>query len=328
MRIASIDIGTNTVLLLVADVDENGTIHLVEHQQRLPRLGKDVDKNGRIHVSAFDRVAWIVNEYKNFSVQLGAQKIIACATSAVRDASNRDEFISFIKSATGISVEVLSGNDEGLLTYNGALSGLQNLNKPVCVIDIGGGSTEITFPDGSRRIQPSNGNQERNLKVATTAISALQRYSLQVGSVRITERFFKHTPPLDSEIQSTIQFMIEEFAQVRNPGFSSYQLVAVAGTATTLACLDQGLDEFEIEKVSGYKMSREKVIQWAIKLSTMTPEQIRSLSNTTDGRADILTAGVLILNEAMKHFGFESVIVSERGLRYGMIIREWEKFAH
>jgi len=309
MRIASIDIGTNTVLLLVADIDEHGIIHPVEHQQRLPRLGKDVDKNKAINISAFDRIAWILNEYKNLSLQLGADKIIAGTTSAVRDATNKDEFVSYLKKNTGIDIEILSGDDEATLTYRGAISGFQDLQKPAAVIDIGGGSTEISYPTPEKH----NGK------------SKLHRYSLQLGSVRMTERFLKHNPPLAPEIQSAMQVMIEEFAQVHNPGLSSYQLVAVAGTATTLACLDQKLNEFDVEKVSGYKMSRDAVGTWAIKLSTITSDQIRSLSNTTEGRADILTAGVLILNEFMKHFGFGSVIVSERGLRYGMIIREWQK---
>ncbi len=312
MRIASIDIGTNTVLLLVANVDERGVIHPIEQQQRLPRLGKDVDKNSVIHISAFDRIAWILNEYKNLAVQLGAEKIIAGATSAVRDASNRDEFISYLRKNSGIEVEILSGEDEASLTYRGAVSGFQNLKKSVAVLDIGGGSTEISYLTPGQH----NGN------------SKLHRYSLQLGSVRMTERFFKHNPPHPSELQSAVQYMIEEFAQVLNPGFSSYQLVAVAGTATTLACLEQELDEFDVEKVSGFQMSRDTVSRRAMKLSTMTAEQIRLLSNTTEGRADILTAGVLILNEVMKHFGFDSMIVSERGLRYGMILREWEKLSN
>ncbi len=309
MKIASIDIGTNTVLLLVADIDDNGSITVIEHQQRLPRLGKGVDSKNIIHISAFDRVAWIINEYKNLSAQLGAETILACATSAVRDASNKDEFISFIRSTTGIDVEVLSGDEEALLTYRGAISGLHTSERPIAVLDIGGGSTEITFP----------------LPDAHNGHAQLQRYSFQLGSVRLTERFFKHQPPTSSELESTVQLILEELSQVRNPGFENYQLVAVAGTATTLACLDQQLPEFDVEKVSGYVIDRQRVEGWCIKLCQMTPPQIRSLSDTTQGREDILTAGVVILNEFMKLFRFQSVIVSERGLRYGMIIRDWER---
>ena len=115
MRIASIDIGTNTVLLLVADVDEQGIIHPIEHQQRLPRLGKDVDKNKAIHISAFDRIAWILNEYKNLSQQLGAEKIIAGTTSAVRDAKNKQEFVSYLKKNTDIEIEILSGDRKSVV---------------------------------------------------------------------------------------------------------------------------------------------------------------------------------------------------------------------
>src|SRR6266849_6535890 len=140
MRLASIDIGTNTLLLLIADIDADGSIHPVEEFQRMPRLGKDVDNNGMIHTSAFDRVSWIMNEFKNLSIQMGAATVIACATSAVRDAGNRNDFIKHIKSVSGIDVEILSGTEEALWTYRGAVSGLPQASSPRVAIDIGGGS--------------------------------------------------------------------------------------------------------------------------------------------------------------------------------------------
>ncbi|HEV8538252.1 MAG TPA: Ppx/GppA family phosphatase [Bacteroidota bacterium] len=309
MRISCIDIGTNTVLLLVADIDENGIIHPVEELQRIPRLGKDVDGRNMIHVASFDRVAWIVNEYKNLSNQLGAAKILAAATSAVRDASNRDEFIEYIRSATGLTVEVLPGDEEALWTYRGAVSGVPKTSRPLVVLDIGGGSTEVSFPYST-----SHNGGER-----------LQRYSFQIGSVRLTERYFKHHPPTAAEIESAVQLIREEFSQVRNPGFEQYRLVAVAGTATTLACLAQQLREFDVSRVSGYTIEYNVVEEWTVKLARMSPQQVLSLSGATEGRSDILAAGVLILNESMKHFGFRTVIVSERGLRFGLVLREWER---
>jgi exopolyphosphatase/guanosine-5'-triphosphate,3'-diphosphate pyrophosphatase len=250
-----------------------------------------------------------MNEYKNLSIQMGAETIVACATSAVRDAANQDAFVRHLKSTTGVDVEVLSGAEEALWTYRGAVSGLPVTSPPSVVIDIGGGSTEVTYP----RPKAHNGN------------SGLQRYSFQLGSVRLTERFLKHQPPIGGELRSATEFIIEELAQVRNPGFDQYQLVAVAGTATTLACLDQQLTEFDITRVSGYEIDDQHVHGWSLKLSGMTPQQIRSLSGATEGREDILAGGALILSEFMKLFRFQSVIVSERGLRYGIVLREWEK---
>lgn len=309
MRLAAIDIGTNTVLLLVADVDENGVIHPIKHLQRFPRLGKDVGRQGIIHPSAFERIAQVVSEYNNLSKQLGAEKVIACATSAVRDSANKKEFITYIKTTSGLDVEVLSGENEALWSYRGAISGFPSLDKKAVVLDIGGGSTEITY------FLPNKKNSK----------PLFQCHSLQIGSVRLSERYFKHDPPSESELQSAIQAIMQEFSRVSFPELASFQLVGVAGTVTTLACLELKLMEFDIEKVSGFKMSRDTVGIWTRKLSSLQSNEIRTLSNTTEGREDILTAGVLILNEFMKHFGFESVVVSERGLRYGLVIYEWEQ---
>ena len=309
MRIASIDIGTNTVLLLIADIDSNGVIHPVAFEQRLPRLGKDVDHSGRIHLSAFEKISTVLLEYKEIISTFRVKQIVACGTSAVRDAANRAEFVSYILTTTGITVEILSGEEEAVWTYRGAVSGISNVQKQTAVIDIGGGSTEISYPNPKQH----NGHLELN------------RYSLQLGSVRLTERYLKHNPPAPAEIRSAAEFITEECSQVFNPGFFQYQLVAVAGTATTLACLDQGLKDFDVKKVSSYTMSKERILFWYTKLQSMTTDQIRKLSNAAEGRADILTAGVLILSECMKLFGFTSVQVSERGLRYGLIIRELKK---
>ena len=193
MRIAGIDIGTNTLLLLIADVDDGGSIHPVLHEQRLPRLGKNVDGTGMIHVSSFDRIAWIVNEYKNLAIQHRAEGIVAFATSVVRDAENREEFVSYLEKTTGLFIETLSGEDEALWTYRGAVSGISETEPLVAVVDIGGGSTEISYPNP----EAHNGNLHLN------------RYSLQAGCVRLSERFFKHEPPLAGEMQSAQQYLLE-----------------------------------------------------------------------------------------------------------------------
>ncbi len=321
LRIASIDIGTNTVLLLVADVAKDGTLRVVEHQQRVPRLGRDVDERRVIHASAFDRIAWILNEYKNLARQMGTDRLVAGATAAVRDAVNRDEFISYLKQTTDIDVEIISGEDEASLTYYGAVSGLPAPTPPAAVIDIGGGSTEVSFP---KPTDASPGNISPAERSKPAVASALERRSFPFGCVRVTERFFKHSPPEPEELRRAAGAVTSEFSQLRGVNPSAFTLIGVAGTATTLACIDQGLPDFEVEKVSGYMLDRKRVEDWFTKLGGMTTAEIRSLSNATEGRADILTAGALILSQFMNQLRIEKVTVSERGLRYGLILREWE----
>lgn len=304
MRLSSIDIGTNTVLLLVADIDERGVITPVAYEQRIPRLGKDVDAERRIGQPAFARVAEVLREYQEISRRLGVDRIVAVGTSAVREATNRAEFLDFIKKQTGISIEVISGEEEARLTYFGAASGLDSTLKRIAVIDVGGGSTEITV--GGRTMV------DRNV-------------SLDVGSVRITERYFKHDPPQHAEVSAATKFIHDALRSVNPSQFSGTTLVGVAGTATTLAALDQGLKDFDRAKVTGYKLSVERVERLFDQLHKLNASQIRALSNVTEGRADILTAGALILLEFMKTVAAEELVVSERGVRYGVVLREWKK---
>lgn len=309
MRIASIDIGTNTVLLLIADVDDAGTISVVHEEQRIPRLGKYVDEHHAIQRSSFDQIIEILNDFKDRSQQLQADRIIACGTSFLRDSSNQQQFLFHIKQHTGIAVEVLSGEDEALWTYRGALSGLKISGKHFAVIDIGGGSAELSYGQS----EMNAGNRD------------FTRHSLQLGSVRLTERYFKHQPPTPEELKSCSRYIEKEIEKIHDSDFHRYELVGVAGTLTTLACFDLGLENFNRQKISGYRLSIETVRLWLDRLSNLTTDEIWQLSHCAEGRADIITAGVLILYKMMNAFAFSSVTVSERGLRFGLTLKEWEK---
>ncbi len=309
MRLAGIDIGTNTVLLLVADIGEDGALTPVHNEQRLPRLGRNVASKKEIQPAAFDRIGWVLNEFKNLAVQLGADRISACATSAVRDAANRDAFLNHLRSTTGLNVEVLPGQEEAYWSFRGAMSGISSVSRPV-VIDIGGGSTEVIFPAGLWAVEGRN---------------SLRYLSFQLGSVRLTERYLQHDPPHDSEIEAAQIEIRSQWNGMQELERGGYALIGVAGTVTTLACLDQGLSDFDERRVSGYRLSREHVEQWFRKLAGMTKREIEGLSGAAVGRADILTAGVLILDEFIARYGFGEILVSERGLRYGLVIREWER---
>lgn len=304
MRIATIDIGTNTVLLLVADVTADGEIDTLAYEQRLPRLGRGVDEHRHITREAMEAVTKVLMEYRVISTSYNAEKVIACGTSAVRDAENRDQFVSYIKATTGLDVTVLSGEEEALLTYRGALSGVRDVYDKAAVIDIGGGSTEVIVGD---------------------RMAVHHRASLDIGSVRVTERYLKHDPPETEEIEHVLAAVQEEFRRLSSFDFSRTMLVGVAGTVTTVAGLAQGLLSFERSKIAGYRLSKDSVA-WVYRMLRMkSSKQIRELSDVTEGRADILLAGVLILQEFMERFRFEGIITSERGIRYGLAIREREK---
>lgn len=304
MIVATIDIGTNTVLLLVSKIDDAGAITPLVYEQRIPRLGKYVDAKGVIAQPAFDLIGNVLSEFKRLAESHSAQRIAVVGTSAFRDATNQSEFITFIKETTGLEVEVISGEQEALLTYRGAIFGLQNQNGATATLDIGGGSTELTLGTGE---------------------TVESSYSMPMGSVRLRQRFLRHDPPLLSELAYATEHVQNMFSEVGSLVLDEAKIIGVAGTLTTLAVLDQGLTAFDVAKVAGYSLSKDSISKLYYQLRAMTAAEIRSLSQATEGRADILAAGTLILHEFMNAFKAETIYVSERGVRYGLALREWAR---
>lgn len=302
MTISVIDIGTNTVLLLVAKVSADGTITPLLYEQRIPRLGKGVDEHRTLRPDSIARVIEVLKEYRELAAPFLPERTVACGTSAVRDAANREEFVGLVARETGYTLEVLSGEEEALWTYRGGISGVTGIERAT-VIDIGGGSTEIIVGNRSRIIR---------------------KISLDVGSVRLTERFFRHDPPAPDELEAALEVASAGLGKANFP-FAGSMLIGVAGTATTLAILNQGLRTFDARAVTNYRLTIEAVDRLYAKLREMDTPGIRALSSVMEGRADVIVAGALILRETMKLFGFGEVVVSERGLRYGLALREAEK---
>lgn len=309
VRIAAIDVGTNTVLLLVAEIAPDGSIEPIAEAQETPRLGRDVDRSGRIAPGAFGRLAGIIERYASIARAHGADRIAACGTSALRGAVNGPELVAHVMDACGIGIEVIDGATEAALSWRGAVTGPIAAAPDPLVLDIGGGSTEFCY---AARGATNGGRRPISL-------------SLDIGSVRLTERCFRTLPPGTAAIEAARTLLVEELAQVRNPGFSEYTLVAVAGTATTLAGLHLGLREYDRIRIDGCAMPAAAVHAAAARLLLMDAASIRSLSGMTAGREDILPAGALILSTIVDHFGFREIRVSARGLRYGIALREWER---
>jgi exopolyphosphatase / guanosine-5'-triphosphate,3'-diphosphate pyrophosphatase len=305
MRISAIDIGTNTILMLIADVREDGTISVVRDEHTIARLGKGVDSSKRILPETFERALNLLSKLKSISDDNGSKNIVACGTSALRDAINRDEFIEFIQSKLGITIQVLSGDEEARLTYLGGASEyfLQTPNQSFAVLDIGGGSTELVAGLGS---------------------AVLQQQSMDIGAVRITERFLHSSPPTSSELhlaQSEIENHLESLFLLSE----ATQLIGVAGTVTTLAAIDLQLETFSAERIHGYRLQRERIDQVYDQLKVLPLEKILKIPQILPMRADIILAGIIILRAVLTRNKKDEIIVSDRGLRYGLLLSEAER---
>ena len=307
MRVAALDIGTNTVLLLIVESQGPPDFRILLDRHAIARIGEGVDHTGIISDAAFERLRTVLRGHKEEIDKLNVDATIAYATSAMRDASNSQKIITSIRSEFGIVIEIISGSTEAELTYRGALAGLSlpEAAQNIGVIDIGGGSTEISL--GSKGIF-NNG------------------VSIEVGAVRMTERFFNKIPPTRERLNEavhSIQSLIQEQVQ---SGSRIDILIAVAGTPTTLAAMDLNLQQFDRDQIQDYELKMEAVERLVLEIESLsTDELVKKYPAVNRGRADILLAGSLILQEAMKALRMQSVIVSTRGLRYGIAIQELER---
>ncbi len=295
-RIAAIDIGTNTILMVIAEYDENSGMKVLHDEHAIARLGKGVDAQHRILPETVQRVEKVLDKYRSIAHSFDIATIVACGTSALRDATNRYEFIEYIHQKLGIRISVLSGTDEAQLTFLGALVGWWNEDLPVGVLDIGGGSTELSIGKG---------------------LILKKSSSIDVGSVRLTERILKSSPPTDTEIQTASQFIKEHIHQFP-PLESNTALVGVAGTVTTLAAIDLGLVDFRAEKIHTHKLSIEAIRKVFDTLKQLNVSQLKTIPAIHPDRADIIVAGTLILLTIMEALSIEHITVSTQGLRYGI----------
>lgn len=305
MLSASIDIGTNTVLLLVAEV-KDGKIYPIEEKQRIPRLGKGVDKEKNLHPESVQRVLEHLQEYKQYLDQHYPEvtsKTIVTATSAVRDASNRSEFLQLVQQKTGWNIRLLSGIEEAQTTYKGALSVLEDRSeKSNLILDIGGGSTELAFGTGLE------------LKDAV---------SVDMGSVRFTERFFNDNPASEDQItraRSEIRRLLR--SQIKPDG--KFDLIGVAGTITAIAAIDLDLQDYDTDTLNGYHLDRSTVVKLIDEFSQKRWQKIEEdYPIFLKGRGEVVLAGILILREVMDWCSRESIVTSTGGIRHGILLDEF-----
>lgn len=299
--IASIDIGTNSVLMLVAERGLN-RLTVIEERQRVPRLGKNVDRERNLHPDSQKRVINVIKEYKDELIKIDPiliTKTIVTATSAVRDASNREEFLRKVESETGWPVRVLSGDEEATTTYKGALQVLDvEESSRYVILDIGGGSTEVATGTGF--------NYEEG-------------FSMDMGSVRFSERYL-NTPLPDDKMIETLRYNIRALLETYPIPGKPFHLVGVAGTVTSMAAIQMSLQQYLPQLINGYYLSKIEIEKFISEFSQMRPEEIeKQYPVFLKGRGDVILAGLLILEECLEWYSEDGIIVTTGGIRHGIL---------
>lgn len=302
MRVAALDLGTNSFLCLVAEVESGEIKKIISDQVQIVRLGQDVNKTKRFHPEALQRAESCLKEFRKTIDLHQPDKILAMATSAARDVSNSGELFE-IGTRLGIPIEVIPGGREAEISFHGSVSGFPRNSTKRAVIDIGGGSTEI---------------------IAGTFKEILGGFSVDIGALRLTEMFFPSQPPsstqileLETHARTKLQPLFETIEKIQ-----VQELVAVAGTPTELVAAKLGV--FDSQKIDGYQLTVQALDQWVGQLSQKTAQQRVDELGISPGRADIILAGTLILRLILQSLRFSSVTVSTRGVRFGVAL-ELEK---
>jgi exopolyphosphatase/guanosine-5'-triphosphate,3'-diphosphate pyrophosphatase len=296
-QVAVIDCGTNSIRLLIAETS-GSTIKEVIRTMEIVRLGQGVDENKAFHPDAINRTLLAVKSFKEIIDRNNVDKIRFCATSATRDASNRNIFIDGVRDILNIQVEVIPGEEEAALSFTGATYQLDQGSGPFLVVDIGGGSTEFVY--GDKKV-----------------ISAK---SVNIGCVRMSERHLTNQPPTMGQIASAIVDIDIAITQaaVSVPINSAKSLIAVAGTATTVAAAALDLSKYDRDLIHLSKISADKVHKVAQMFQSMNKSEISALPYMHEGRVDVITAGSLVLSRVMAATGATEFVASETDILDGM----------
>jgi exopolyphosphatase/guanosine-5'-triphosphate,3'-diphosphate pyrophosphatase len=282
MRVGVVDLGTNSTRLLVADV-EDGHVEEIERRTEITRLGEGVDERRKLLPLPIARVRNVLAEYRRKLDAKGAERVLAIATSAVRDADNGEAFLGEVEWSYGWKTRLLSGEEEAGLTSKGVANG-RPLDDATVILDVGGGSTEL--------------------------ITAAKRVSLDIGSVRLTERFLRSDPPTHEELEACAAEV-----QAALPDLEPTSAIGVAGTITSLAALEFG--HYDPKQIHGRRLSREEVEAQLERLASLPLDERRNLPGLEPERAPVIVAGAVIVAEVLRRYGLFGLKVSERDLLHG-----------
>ncbi len=296
MKIAAIDIGTNSTRLLIVDYIDC-EYNILERDIITTRLGEGVDKNGYLNKNAVKRTINALEIYNNKVKKYGVDETKVVGTSALRDVKNDQEFVELVKEKTFFDLEVISGNEEASYIYSGVKSDINEEN--FLIIDIGGGSTEFIWKKNNKLIEKS----------------------LNVGAVRLTERNIRDkNKVLNNKNYKALKNEIEEIIDGSEiNSVKAAKMIGVGGTITTLAAMDIELVEYDSKKIHHYLLSKKNIDKIFVKLSQSNLDERKKMKGLNEGRADIITAGTVILKLIMEKFDFSEILISERDILFGLI---------
>jgi exopolyphosphatase / guanosine-5'-triphosphate,3'-diphosphate pyrophosphatase len=300
-RVAAIDMGTNSTRLLVADVDGRGReakLVPVERRTRITRLGQGVDRDRTLQPEAIERTLSVLREYRGVIDEVGVERVRATATSAARDASNRDALFDPTERLLGVLPELLAGEAEARLEFLGATAGLTEPG-PYLVVDVGGGSTELI--------------------VGTDEPEAL--CSVDIGCVRLTEQFLHSDPPTAEELSQAVSVVRDQLADVGRQLPAARHvptLVGTAGTVWTLAAIELGVDAARSDLIDHFRLTRAAAEEVFRTLATEPVDQRRHNPGLEPGRVDVIVGGAIVVVSVMRHWGFDSLLVSEADILDGL----------
>ncbi len=298
MKVAALDLGSNTFLCLIAEVKNNKITEIYEDAVEIVRLGQGLNENKRFHPEALTRAQKCLTHFNQLIQKHRPENVLAMATSAARDAENQNELFTLGRELN-IPIEIIPGEKEAVITFEGATSGMNADDAGLLVIDIGGGSTEFIFGKNNR---------------------VLAGESYNIGCVRLTEKFIKNQPTPIAELQAAVEFIradLEKAFRLMPKNFQLQNVLAVAGTPTSLVAAELGY--FDPKKIDGFELSQIKLEQWVKKLAQASIQDKISMGIPA-GRADVILIGAITLLETLKIFKQNKLTVSTRGVRFGVAL--------
>ncbi len=300
-RLAAIDIGTNSTKMTLADVDAAGSVQVLAEDMDITRLGEGVDKSGSLSAAAMSRTLETLTRFAKQARDGGAVRLLAAGTSALRDASNGADFLAQAQEKAGVAIEIIAGEREAELAYKAVRSdsGLHlPPNGALLVFDIGGGSTELVLGD-------ANGVGRHR--------------SLQMGAVRVTERFLHSDPPTQAEQEEAVRFIDTAFAAFPAPDGPPLMVAGIGGTAVNIAAVTRGLNAPDSDTVNGATLTLADVDNALRRFAGVPLAERKRIPGLEPKRADVIGGGALVLSRLLRHFQADQCVVSARGLRYGLL---------